>query len=135
MQYAMLPNWTIGTNVNAFSSVYVRGNENNEHVIAPLNPNAVQASGKVSGYTVVNLDTRYKFNNSGWQFFAKANNVFNKKYATGGLLGENWFDGGVFNPEDEPAKMIMPGAPRAAWVGMRYDFGKPVATAASVDAD
>jgi outer membrane receptor protein involved in Fe transport len=135
MQYAMLPNWTIGTNVNAFSSVYVRGNENNEHVIAPLNTNAVQASGKVSGYTVVNLDTRYKFNNSGWQFFAKANNVFNKKYATGGLLGENWFDGGVFNSDDEPAKMIMPGAPRAAWVGMRYDFGKPVATAASVDAD
>jgi outer membrane receptor protein involved in Fe transport len=135
MQYAMLPNWTIGTSVNAFSSVYVRGNENNEHVIDDQNPNSVQASGKVSGYTVVNLDTRYKFNNSGWQFFAKANNVFNKKYATGGLLGENWFDGGQFNAEDEPAKLIMPGAPRAAWVGMRYDFGKPNSSAVNYDAD
>jgi outer membrane receptor protein involved in Fe transport len=136
MQYAMTPNWTVGSNVNAFSSVYVRGNENNAHQADDgLDDDHVQSSGKVSGYTVVNLDTRYKLNNSGWQFFAKANNVFNKKYATGGLLGENWFEDGVFNSDDEPAKMIMPGAPRAAWVGMRYDFGKPNSSAVNYDAD
>ena len=135
MQYAMTPNWTIGSNINAFSDVYVRGNENNEHVVDPSNVDAVQATGKVAGYTVVNLDTRYKLNNSGWQVFAKANNVFNKKYATGGLLGENWIENGVFSGGEEPSKLLMLGAPRAAWVGVRYDFGKPVATAASVDAD
>jgi outer membrane receptor protein involved in Fe transport len=141
MQYAMTPNWTIGSNVNAFSSVYMRGNENNEH--DGVTPNAegetIEASGKVKGYAVVNMDTRYKFNNSGWQVFAKASNIFNKNYATGGLLGENWFEvnGGVasFSGNGEGDRMLMVGAPRAAWVGVRYDFGKPVATAASVDAD
>jgi outer membrane receptor protein involved in Fe transport len=136
MQYAMTPNWTVGSNINAFSSVYVRGNENNAHQADDgLDDDHVQSSGKVSGYTVVNLDTRYKLNNSGWQDFAKANNVFNKKYATGGMLGENWFEDGVFNSDDEPAKLVMPGAPRAGWIGLRYDFGKPKGTAANVDAD
>jgi outer membrane receptor protein involved in Fe transport len=137
MQYAMTPNWTLGSNINAFSSVYVRGNENNAHEANDGEPDEhVQSSGKVSGYAVVNLDTRYKLNNSGWQVFAKANNVFNKKYATGGMLGENWIgSNGQFSGDDDPSKLLMLGAPRAAWVGMRYDFGKPVATAASVDAD
>jgi outer membrane receptor protein involved in Fe transport len=136
MQYAMTPNWTIGSNVNAFSSVYMRGNENNAHDGTENEEGeAVLASGKVKGYAVVNLDTRFKLANSGWQLFAKANNVFNKKYATGGMLGENWFENGVFSGNGEGDRMLMLGAPRAAWVGMRYDFGKPVATAASVDAD
>jgi hypothetical protein len=55
------------------------------------------------------------------------------------MLGENWFDvtNGVtsFSGEGEGNRQLMVGAPRAAWIGMRYDFGKPVATAASVDAD
>jgi outer membrane receptor protein involved in Fe transport len=140
MQYAMMPNWTVGSNVNAFSSVYMRGNENNAHDGTQNEEGeAVLASGKVKGYAVVNMDTRYKFNNSGWQVFAKASNIFNKKYATGGMLGENWFgvDGGVasFSGNAEGDRQLMVGAPRAAWIGMRYDFGKPVATAANVDAD
>lgn len=141
LQYAMTPNWAVGSNVNAFSSVYMRGNENNAHdgVTANDEGETINASGKVKGYAVVNMDSRYKFNNSGWQVFAKANNIFNKKYATGGMLGANWFEvaNGVasFSGVEEGDRMIMPGAPRAAWVGVRYDFGKPVATAASVDAD
>jgi outer membrane receptor protein involved in Fe transport len=145
MQYAMTPNWTVGSNVNAFSSVYMRGNENNAHDgITPNDSDAdenetILASGKVKGYAVVNLDTRYKLNNSGWQVFAKASNIFNKKYATGGMLGENWFDvaDGVasFSGNGEGDRMLMVGAPRAAWVGVRYDFGKPKGAAANVDAD
>jgi outer membrane receptor protein involved in Fe transport len=139
MQYAMTPNWTLGSNINAFSSVYVRGNENNAHEANDGVDEHVQSSGKVSGYAVVNMDTRYKLNNSGWQVFAKASNIFNKKYATGGMLGENWFevDSGVasFSGNGEPDRQIMVGAPRAAWIGMRYDFGKPKGAAANVDAD
>jgi len=30
----------------------------------------------------------------------------------------------VFSGGDEPSKMLMPGAPRAGWIGVRYDFGK-----------
>jgi outer membrane receptor protein involved in Fe transport len=136
VQYAMTPNWTIGSNINAFSDVYVRGNENNAHDANGTNFEGEQVpdTGKVGGYTVVNLDTRYKFNNTGWQLFAKAINIFNKDYASGGMLGENWVDGGAFTGVGEPAKMIMPGAPRAGWIGLRYDFGKPKG-AAAVDLD
>ncbi|CAN1505302.1 CirA Outer membrane receptor proteins, mostly Fe transport [Methylophilaceae bacterium] len=137
MQYAVMPNWTVGTNVNTFSDVYVRGNENNAHQAGVGDDNVtVQSSGKVAGYTVVNMDTRYKLNNSGWQVFAKASNIFNKKYASGGMFGENYFNNsGAFANDDEPSKLVMPGAPRAAWLGVRYDFGKPKGAAANVDAD
>jgi outer membrane receptor protein involved in Fe transport len=133
MQYLVTPNWTVGTNINTFSDVFVRGNENNAHQANNGDANFVQDSGKIGGYTVVNLDTRYKFGNSGWQVFAKAINIFDKEYASGGLLGENWFSNGAFAGEDEPSKMLMPGAPRAGWFGVRYEFGKPKSSTASAD--
>ncbi|MEQ1599485.1 MAG: TonB-dependent receptor [Methylotenera sp.] len=123
LQFQATSNWSIGTTLNTFSGVYIRGNENNDHQANDGNPDHVQDSGKIGGYTVVNLDTRYKFGNSGWQVFAKATNIFDKEYATGGLLGENWIEDGVFAGEEEPSKMLMPGAPRAGWVGLRYEFG------------
>ncbi|MDD2833282.1 MAG: TonB-dependent receptor [Methylotenera sp.] len=123
LQYAVTPNWSIGTNVNTFSDVYIRGNENNKHRANDGDGAHVQDSGKIGGYTVVNLDTRYKFGNSGWQVFAKAINIFDKEYATGGQFGENWFENGAFSGEDEPSKFVMPGAPRAGWIGVRYEFG------------
>ncbi|HOY69991.1 MAG TPA: TonB-dependent receptor [Methylotenera sp.] len=136
LQLQATPNWSIGTNINTFSDVYVRGNENNKHRANDgLDDDHVQDSGKIGGYTVVNLDTRYKFGNSGWQVFAKAINIFDKEYASGGMLGENWIEDGVFAGDDEPSKMLMPGAPRAGWIGVRYDFGKPKTSAASADSD
>jgi len=123
LQLQATPNWSIGTNINTFSDVYIRGNENNKHRANDGDADHVQDSGKIGGYTVVNLDTRYKFGDSGWQVFAKAINIFDKEYATGGMLGENWIEDGVFAGDDEPSKMLMPGAPRAGWIGVRYDFG------------
>jgi outer membrane receptor for ferric coprogen and ferric-rhodotorulic acid len=135
VQYAVTPSWTIGSNVNTFSDVYVRGNENNKHRANDgLADDHVQDSGKIGGYTIVNLDTRYKFGNSGWQVFAKAINIFDKEYATGGMLGENWIEDGAFAGDDEPSKMIMPGAPRAGWIGFRYEFGGKKSVA-SIDND
>ena len=123
LQLDVTPNWAVGTNINTFSDVYIRGNENNKHRANDGDADHVQDSGKIGGYTVVNLDTRYKFGDSGWQLFAKAINIFDKEYASGGMLGENWIENGVFAGEDEPSKMLMPGAPRAGWIGVRYDFG------------
>lgn len=110
------PQWTIGTNVVAFSDQYSHGNENNDHH---------GTGAKVGGYTIVNLDTRYHFGNSGWQVFGKVNNVFDKEYYTGGMLGETFFeaDGTFMDGEDEFSALVSPGAPRAAWVGVRYEFG------------
>jgi len=115
-EWKALPQWTIGTNIVAFSDQYSHGNENNDHD---------GAGAKVSGYTVVNLDTRYDFGKTGWQVFAKVNNLFDTKYYTGGMLGETFFEanGTFMGGDDEFSALVAPGAPRAAWVGVRYRFG------------
>jgi len=135
LQYQATPNWTVGTNITTFSDVYVRGNENNKHRANDGDDEHVQDNGKVGGYTIVNLDTRYKFGASGWSVFAKAINIFDKKYYTGGLLGENWIEDGAFSGNEEPSKLLMPGAPRAGWIGVRYDFGGAKNSVQSIDND
>lgn len=127
--YDVTPSWNIGTNIFTFSDQYSRGNENNDYD---------GKGAKVGGYTVVNLDTRYSFGNSGWQFFAKVNNIFDREYNNGGLLGEHRFDSttGQFtgNESDSNAFFAL-GAPRAAWVGVRYEFGGKKPSASVVDID
>ena len=126
-EWQATPNWVIGTNILAFSDQYSFGNENNEH----------QGEGaKVSGYTVVNLDTRYKFGNTGWQLFGRVNNIFDKEYYTAGMLGENFFDEtGAFNGgDDEFSFLVAPGAPLAGWIGVRYEFGGKKSSS-SIDVD
>ncbi|HZV97659.1 MAG TPA: TonB-dependent receptor [Methylophilaceae bacterium] len=114
-QWAVTPKWTVGTNLFMFSDQYARGNENNKD----------QGEGaKLGGYTVVNLDTRYAIG-KGWSVFAKAVNIFDKEYSSGGMIGESFFlanglyDGG----EDHRASLRAPGAPRAGWIGVRWEFG------------
>lgn len=116
-EWEALPRWTVGANVIAFSSQYSHGNENNEHQ---------GAGAKVRGFAIVNLDTRYNVGNTGWQLFAKVNNLFDKRYYTGGMLGETFFtaNGAFMNGEDGFSALVAPGAPRAAWIGVRYEFGK-----------
>jgi outer membrane receptor for ferrienterochelin and colicin len=126
-EWQATPSWSIGTNVVAFASQYSFGNENNNH----------QGEGaKVRGYTVVNLDTRYTFGNSGWQAFARVNNVFDKEFYSAGMLGESFFtpDGTFDGGDDHFQPLYSPGAPRAGWIGLRYVFGgKKTASAVDVD--
>lgn len=138
-EWRAMPNWTIGATMVAFSDQYARGNENNKHKAGVgVDGNDYAGSGKVAGYAVFNLDTRYKFANTGWQLFAKVNNVFDHEYYSNGLLGENAFTaaGGTFATDADSKKelFLAPGAPRAGWLGVRYDFGGPKASAA-VDRD
>jgi outer membrane receptor protein involved in Fe transport len=115
-EWQATPNWVIGSNILAFSDQYSFGNENNNH----------QGEGaKTRGYAIMNLDTRYIFGNSGWEAFGRLNNLFDKEYFSAGLLGETLFNAqGVFQGgDDEGSFLVAPGAPRAAWVGVRYTFG------------
>ena len=113
--------WRVGANMTAFSDQYVRGNENNRH-----EPDGEEFlhSGKIGGYAVFNLTTSYDFGN-GLEIFAKVNNVFDKKYATGGILAENIFQdvNSAATSEERGETFIAPGAPRAGWIGVRYRFG------------
>ena len=130
-QFDVTPKWSIGSNVVYFSDQYVMGNENNRHVAntaACLNSGSLRendaacGSGKIKDYTVVNLDSQYNFG-GGWKAFAKAVNIFDHDYYIAGRLAETMFDASGAYGEEIKSRGVIPGAPRAAWIGMRYEFG------------
>jgi iron complex outermembrane recepter protein len=92
---------SIGGDVVANSAQYYRSDEAN------LLP-------KVPGYMVVNLRASYTFNEH-FSLFARVDNVFDRKYATFGILGE---PDEVF-PDFDDARFLSPAQPRGAWVGFR----------------
>jgi outer membrane receptor protein involved in Fe transport len=127
LSYDVTPQWSVGSNIFAASNQFARGDENNQ-----------DQNGKIPGYTVVNLDTSYSFTDN-WKFFAKVDNVFDKNYATFGLLGVNEYTGpgnsftanpGQWNNFDQ---FRTPAPPRAAWIGLTYQFDKPKGAAKSDD--
>jgi outer membrane receptor protein involved in Fe transport len=135
-QYSVTPDWTIGTNIIGYADQYVWGNENNKH---RANSSCTRdggdtgadvcamGKGKISGYFVVNLDTQYNIG-SGWKAFAKATNIFDREYNISGRLAETMFSSaGEFTGEESRMLGLLPGAPRAAWVGLRYEFAAPKA--------
>ncbi|WP_175810363.1 TonB-dependent receptor [Burkholderia cepacia] len=111
LDYAATPRWDIGANVTWRSGVYARGDENNQDV-----------NGRISGYVLVDLDMRYRITKR-FEVFASVTNLFDKRYASFGVLGQNFFNGPNHtfdgaNPVNE--QFVGPGAPRGAWVGVRY---------------
>jgi len=116
------PGWRVGGQLRAQSKQYVRGNENHAQ-----QPDGVDffGSGRTAGFAVLDLTTGWTFR-PGWELFGKLSNVFDRKYATGGLLGRNAFDanGAVQAPADwKHEQFVAPGAPRAGWIGLRVSFG------------
>jgi iron complex outermembrane recepter protein len=56
---------------------------------------------------------------------APANNVFDREYTTGGLLGENAFPGGTFETDPEEWRkttFYAPGMPRTFWSACEMRF-------------
>ncbi len=128
--YAVNDRWRVGMQFVAFSSIFVRGNENNRHepgTYSDLNgiTRTFLGPGYAPGYGVLNLSTRYAVSPD-LELYARFANVLNKQYATAGALAENPFNAsGQF--ETDPAAwqretFYAPGAPRAAWIGLRYRF-------------
>lgn len=113
-EYAFTERAILGGNILFASDQYARGDENNQ-----------DSRGKVPAYTVVNMDGRY-FITDQLQIFGRVNNVFDTKYETFGILGNNVFPGGVYDPTNARSEQFRGvGAPRAFWIGVRYDFAKP----------
>ena len=126
--YDVTPSLTVGLNSITSSSVFARGDENNQ-----------DSNGKVAGYTIFNMDANWQFNQS-WSGFLKVTNIADKNYASMGILGTNAFNMAdrSFNTNPnawESEQFQSPGAPRAGWIGLRYDFGKPKGSASAVDVD
>ena len=105
--------WSIAANVLIASDIYARGDENNR-----------DANGRVPGYALLNLDTRYQITPH-LQLFARIDNVFNRRYANFGVVGDNVFTGPSqgFDPANPRTEQFRGyGTPRGAWVGVHYAF-------------
>lgn len=119
----------IGGDVQAFSGQYARGNENNQHqsgTVSDLfgNTRSFDGAGRTPGYAILNLNAEARLA-AGLQLFAKINNVFDKHYASASALAENPFANGSFQNNSGDWRretFVAPGAPRAAWIGLRYSF-------------
>ena len=144
LSYQVTPKWQIGMTAVAHSFAYVRGNENNKHqegvtiyeTFSPsgeLRPRRPTSNpGTVDGYMVLNLQTSYKLN-SEWTLGLRVNNILDKEYFNAGRLGRNPFSPSVYgaigpdgynhNSNDWlTTNFLAPGAPRAAWVSLSYEF-------------
>lgn len=129
--YAPNAQWRIGLDMLASSGASLRGNENGLHAADGL---YYTGPGRSAGYAVFNLGVDYK-PRPGLKFFVQIANLFGRRYTTGGQLGTNGFTAnGAYLARGLPqnsagdfpvarASLMSPGAPRAAWVGVRYTFG------------
>lgn len=116
VDWSVTPRLNLGANVLASTGVYARGDENNRDV-----------NGQVPGYTVLNLDGRFRATKR-LELFARMNNVFDRRYANFGVVGENFFTGPgrTFGPaagfEPSSEQFRGPGAPFGAWLGANYSL-------------
>jgi outer membrane receptor protein involved in Fe transport len=111
LDYAATAKWRVGANLTWRGGIYAQGDENNQDV-----------NGKIAGYFLIDLDTSYQVTKQ-LQVFASVSNLLDKRYASFGSLGENFFNGPNHtfdgaNPSNE--QFVGPGAPRGFWVGLRY---------------
>ena len=124
-QYQVTPDWSVGANVIGYTKQYIWGNENNSHqanTVGCGENGGACGEGRIKGYTVVNLDSQYNIG-KGWSAFAKAINIFDQDYNVSGRLAETMFNSaGVYGTETN-VRGLLPGAPRAGWIGFRYEFG------------
>jgi outer membrane receptor for ferrienterochelin and colicin len=124
--YQITSAWRVGSNIVYMGSSYLQANENNGYQANPAK--SYFGNGKADAYTVVHLDTTYKIENSNWQLLGKINNLFDTKFNTGGIQGHSLFDYKqpfAYQGDDYRDSLFAPGAPRALWVGVKYEFDKP----------
>ncbi len=111
LNYAFDPRFDLDTELVAASSRHARGDENNADVRGP-----------VPGYAIVDLDAHWR-PASDWELFAAVDNLFDRRYATYGELGENVFanPAQTFDPTDaQTTQFRAVAAPRSFRVGFRY---------------
>ncbi|HEY4365744.1 MAG TPA: TonB-dependent receptor [Steroidobacteraceae bacterium] len=133
VQWDVADGFSLDLDAITLGNSYARGNENNQH-----EPDGVYylGPGRTAGFTVVNLGADYRPSDH-WKLFAEVSNLFDRKYYSAAQLGATGFtDTGNFVSRPFAAPVIdgerplvgatfyAPGAPRAYWAGVRYQFGK-----------
>ena len=115
LDYFVTDAWKIGVEGIVASNQVMRGDEGN-------------AAPKVKGYGLMNLRTSYSLNDK-IEMFLWVENVFDTKYNTFGLVGENPREVMEEANGDDFAdrigsdnRFLGPGAPRGIWGGFRIGF-------------
>ncbi|WP_244948262.1 TonB-dependent receptor [Methylovorus glucosotrophus] len=142
--YQLTSDWRVNLTFIAHGESFARGNENNEHTPTTITytrtvdgqqvttTKRYTQSGKTPGYGVLNFSTTYNFG-KGWSGTLLINNLLDKEYYSASRLGINPFSPSIngtvgasgwnYNSNDwNSTSFVAPGAPRAAWVSIRYDF-------------
>ena len=127
--YTLSPAVVFQASMVSVSRSRARGNENNAH---QPDGSYYLGPGYSAGYAVFNLGASVRLAQS-WQLLAQINNVFDRRYNTAAQLGPTGFDAnGNFvarpfadnNAAVRHSTFYAPGAPRLAWAGLRYTFGR-----------
>ncbi len=105
LNYTATDKLTFGAALLHNEGMFFRGDEGNDF-------------DRIPGYAIVNLRTEYLFSER-LSMFITFDNVFDQNYESFGLFGDpEEVLGDAF---DDP-RFLGPGAPRAAWIGVRIDL-------------
>ncbi len=114
------PKVTIGGSMLATSSIGTQGNE-----AGNIGEDGT-GDASVKGYFLMNLHANYEAS-KGMDYFARINNVFDRRYETYGMIAASSFDqfGAGLGTSTNPgniSRFVAPGAPRSFMVGVRYRY-------------
>ena len=113
--YEINPRWNLGATLTGFTESYMMGNENQQH------DSSGGLQGETPGYAIINLDSQYSFRKD-WRVHAKFINIFDQEYSTGGRLAETRVQTDRSFGDERNVASLIPGAPRAAWIGIIKSF-------------
>lgn len=102
--YAFTPQFSAGCDIVYNSSQYLRGDEAN--LLSPI-----------GGFAIFNLRAVYRIGTH-VSTYLRIENVFNRRYDDFGVVG----DASTVLPQFTDPRLLSPGAPRAAWVGVSVDL-------------
>jgi outer membrane receptor protein involved in Fe transport len=105
LRIALGDDFTIGAQLMAASGSHFRGDEGN-------------LAEELDGYALLSARLEYAFSERA-RLFVNVDNLLDEKYETFGLFGEA--DEVLGDDFDDPA-FVGPGAPRALWVGVRFEL-------------
>lgn len=108
------PKMVFGGTIITTSNLVSQGNEDGQTESGPANA-------KVNGYFLVNLHANYSVT-KGLDYFARLNNLFDRRYETFGLMANSMFNASGVVSDMGASRFVAPGAPRSILVGLHYRF-------------
>jgi len=85
---------------------------------SPLRGDEANLLEKIEGYALLNLRAEYRLG-AHVRVFANLDNLLDEEYESFGVLGDAQ---GVLGADFNEPEFLGPGAPRAAWIGVRVEF-------------